>query len=311
MARLVDQYREPSLKPANTRDAPELTGLYDALIRPIARTLQPGTRLAVVPDGVLHGVPFAALIRRESRRYLVEDFPIQVTPSMTVFQMSTNGRIAPSPSGELSALIVGNPGARSSSTAANLPAAEAEAKTIAAMYRNVELLVGSDATKARLVAEASRYDVVHFAGHAVPNEDYPGLSRLLLSGDGETAEALFAHEIGALRWDRTRLVVLAACRTNAGRIRRGEGVFSLARPFIAAGVPAVVASLTDVDDRASQRLFVAFHLALRHGQTPMEALRSAQLGALAEADPFLQAPANWASFTAIGGLSAMTLKEKH
>jgi CHAT domain-containing protein len=116
---------------------------------------------------------------------------------------------------------------------------------------------------------------------------------------------LFAHEIAAQRLDRTRLVVLAACRTNTGRIRRGEGVFSLARPFLAAGVQTVVASLSDVDDRASHRLFVAFHRALRQGQTPADALRSAQLAALAETDPNLQHSANWATFTIIGGLSAI------
>jgi CHAT domain-containing protein len=60
-----------------------------------------------------------------------------------------------------------------------------------------------------------------------------------------------------------------------------------------------------VDDRASHRLFVAFHRALRKGQTATDALRSAQLSALTGPDPFLQNPANWASFTVIGGVSAL------
>lgn len=305
LARLVDQYRVGRDGVSNSRAAPSLMALYDALIRPIQSTLQRDTRLAIVPDGVLHAVPFAALLRRETRRYLIEDYAVQVTPSMTVFQMSMNSRRDFSRSTSTSALIVGNPSARSGSIGGNLPAAESEARDIAAMYRNVELLIGPDATKARLLADAGRYDVLHFAGHAIANEEYPGLSRLLLSGEGDGAETLFAHEIGAKRFNRTSLVVLAACRTNAGPIRRGEGVFSLARPFIAAGVPAVVASLTDVDDRASHRLFVAFHRALQNGETVTEALRSAQLGAIAESDPLRHNPANWASFTVIGGLSAM------
>jgi len=149
------------------------------------------------------------------------------------------------------------------------------------------------------------YDVLHFAGHGISNDDYPSLSRLLLAGDGEAARSLFANEIAMLRVNRLQLVVLAACRTSAGRIRRGEGVLSLARPFIAAGVPTVVASLWDVDDRASHALFVAFHRGLRRGLPPAEALRSAQLDALAESDALLRDPSNWANFVVIGGAPAL------
>jgi len=39
------------------------------------------------------------------------------------------------------------------------------------------------------------------------------------------------------------LVVLAACRTQFGRIRRGEGLLSLGRSFMEAGARSVVASL--------------------------------------------------------------------
>jgi CHAT domain-containing protein len=186
-----------------------------------------------------------------------------------------------------------------------LPDAEQEATEIAALYPDSELLIEADATKGRFLDAAGAHDVVHFAGHAVSNDDYPGLSRLLLAGVGESARSLFAHEIAAMHFDRTRLVVLAACRTSAGRIRRGEGVFSLARPFIAAGVPTVVASLWDVDDRASRALFVAFHRALRRGEAVTDALRTAQLGALADSDAVLRSPENWASFAVIGGLPAL------
>jgi CHAT domain-containing protein len=164
------------------------------------------------------------------------------------------------------------------------------------LYPNSELLLDTDATKAPFLDAARAHDVVHFAGHGVSNDDYPGLSRLLFAGAGESSRSLFAHEIAKMHFDRTQLVVLAACRTGAGRIRRGEGVFSLARPFIAAGVPTVVASLWDVDDRASRALLVAFHRALRRGASVVDALRSAQLAALADSDPVLRAPANWASF---------------
>jgi CHAT domain-containing protein len=306
LSRLVDQYRDESALMRRGRNVPPLMALYDALVRPIRDKLAPGTRISVVPDGPLHAVPFAALLRREDTRYLIQDYAVSVTPSMTIFQLRDGrspGDSRPMPEG---ALIVGNPNARDgSNVVVNLPGAQAEAAEIATLYRDSEVLVGPAATKARFLSALGKHAVVHFAGHAIPNEEFPGLSRLLLSADAAGDDTLFAHEIAAQRLDRTRLVVLAACRTNTGRIRRGEGVFSLARPFLAAGVQTVVASLSDVDDRASHRLFVAFHRALRQGQTPADALRSAQLAALAETDPNLQHSANWATFTIIGGLSAI------
>lgn len=306
LARLIGRYRSSiGAVAANARDTESLMGMYDALIRPIRGRLADGTRIVVIPDGVLHGVPFAALVSREDRRYLVEDHSIQIAPSMTIFLSSRSRKSLQWT--HAGAVVVGNPGIDPAgvSKVADLPEAEAEARDIAAMYETVEVLVGRQVTKQRFLAAAAAHDIVHFAGHAISNDEFPALSRLLLSGPGETTRSLFAHEIAAQRFTRTQLVVLAACRTSAGRIRRGEGVFSLARPFIAAGVPIVVASLWDVDDRASRRFFVTFHRALRQGQAATDALRSAQLRAIGEHDPVLRDPANWGTFSVVGGASAL------
>jgi CHAT domain-containing protein len=74
---------------------------------------------------------------------------------------------------------------------------------------------------------------------------------------------------------------------------------------MAAGVPTVVATLWDVDDKASHSLLVAFHRALRQGAPVADALRSAQLAALADPNPIFRQPANWATFTTIGGFPAL------
>jgi CHAT domain-containing protein len=139
------------------------------------------------------------------------------------------------------------------------------------------------------------------------NERRPELSRLLLASGDESSGSLYARDIAKLPLADTRLVVLGACRTNAGPTRRGEGVFGLARPFLAAGVPTVVATLTDVNDRASRRLLVSFHRALRDSSSVAEALRRAQLALIADSDPLLQSPDAWASFTAIGGETAVRM----
>jgi CHAT domain-containing protein len=306
LARLLARYTDGTAG----RDASVLAALYDQLIRPMQDSLPDGGPIVIVPDGVLHGVPFAGLMRRETARYLVQDHAIATAPSLTMFLRS-----AALPHVERGvaarALVVGNP--RLDGVAAvTLPDAEREARDIAALYADSTLAVNETATKAAFVATAGTYDIVHFAGHAVSNDEYPGLSHLLLSGaTGQADGTLFAHEISRMAFDRTRLVVLAACRTSAGRVRRGEGVFSLARPFLAAGVPTVVASLWDVDDRATRTLLVAFHQALSKGAAAADALRAAQLAALATGRVSHGDPSNWASFTVIGGAQAFGESGQH
>lgn len=303
LVHLLDQYRSDMAGPSSSpRDTPSLTRLYDVLIRPVAPALTGGSQIVVVPDGVLHAVPFAALLRREDRRYLVEDRALAVTPSLTVFLAASAKHASPATDWN-TALVMGNPqtGALPRDGTSDLPDSEAEAKEVAALYGTSTLLLGARATKTDFMHLAGEFDVVHFAGHAIANNARPELSRLLLAGDDETARSLFAGDIATKRFAATRLVVLGACRTSAGRIRRGEGVFSLARPFLAAGVPTVVASLWDVDDRASHRLLVAFHRALRRGGDVAEALRQAQLELMGDRDPRLQPPSAWAGFIAIGG----------
>ncbi len=305
---LLEQYRSEMVGNQNAvRDMPSLTRLYDLLIRPVASRLAPGAEVVVVPDGVLHAVPFAALLKREDRRYLVEDHAVEVTPSLSMF-LTASAKQATRTATWSNALVMGNPRIDGDDSGAtpDLPEAEAEANDVAALYRHSTLLLGARATKSEFVRTAGRHEVVHFAGHAIANESRPELSRLLLAGGDETARSLFARDIATQDFAATQLVVLGACRTSAGRIRRGEGVFSLARPFLAAGVTTVVASLWDVNDRATHRLLVAFHRALQRSDTVTEALRHAQLDLMGDPDPLLQIPAAWAGFTVIGGHAELT-----
>jgi CHAT domain-containing protein len=101
---------------------------------------------------------------------------------------------------------------------------------------------------------------------------------------------------------RTRLVVLSACQTAIERSYRGEGAISIARPFIAAGVPVVVASLWTVDSDMTAELMIRFHRhRKRDGLSTVEALRQAQLDMLSSPGQQQRRPNSWAAFVAIGG----------
>ena len=77
-----------------------------------------------------------------------------------------------------------------------------------------------------------------------------------------------------------RLVVLASCSTAVGRISRTEGVENLARPFLASGVPAVVASLWKVEDQDTEDFFRQFYRNVGQSGDVAAALRATQVGAI-------------------------------
>jgi CHAT domain-containing protein len=70
---------------------------------------------------------------------------------------------------------------------------------------------------------------------------------------------------------------------------------SLAESFLASGVPAVIGSLWRIDDRKTRDLLVAFHKNLNSGEGGAEALRHAQIDAVARGEV-----SSWAGFQLIG-----------
>jgi CHAT domain-containing protein/tetratricopeptide (TPR) repeat protein len=239
--------------------------LHDELVRPLLPFIASQRALVLVPGGILQSVAFASLWDRQNGHYLVEDYLLGVAASGTTFLRASSRAAAPF--GSVSrALVVGNPqiDLRFRVGMPNLPGAEAEAVEIAALYPRSELLSGSTATKAAFLQHARSSQVVHFAGHAAASADTPSTARLLFAPDPATGDsgALYLHELRYSGLPRTRVVVLGACRTAAGAISNVEGALSLGRPFLAAGVPDVVATLWDIDDAVSRQFFVSFHRAL-------------------------------------------------
>lgn len=108
-----------------------------------------------------------------------------------------------------------------------------------------------------------------------------------------------------MKLPHARLVVLSACQTGIERQYKGEGAVSIARPFLVAGVPLVVASLWPVDSEATEKLMVSFHQHRTRDQlTTATALRRAQQEMIAGADTRYREPYYWAAFTAIGGYTS-------
>jgi hypothetical protein len=77
---------------------------------------------------------------------------------------------------------------------------------------------------------------------------------------------------------RMELALLSACQTGLGEVADGQCVQNLQRAFHVAGCRDVVASLWSVPDASTAALMDVFYEErLRHGRSPLEALRTAQL----------------------------------
>ena len=94
------------------------------------------------------------------------------------------------------------------------------------------------------------------------------------------------------------LVVLSACETALGRNVAGEGLLGLTRGFMYAGARRVVATLWQVEDRATAELMGAFYRALFEGATPAAALAEAR--ASLRASRRYRHPYYWSAFTLHG-----------
>lgn len=156
------------------------------------------------------------------------------------------------------------------------------------------MLVGNEATEARVKALLGTVGLVHLATHGELREDDPLSSAVLLvPGAGEDGR-LEVREVFGLDL-HARLVVLSACETGLGKLSRGDELVGLQRAFLYAGTPAVVTTLWKVDDRASYQLVRAFYDRLE-SVGPVAALRQAQL----ETERAFPHPFAWAALGLTG-----------
>lgn len=287
--------------------------LYRILVAPAEPFLDKSKFLCVVPDKILHYLPFGGLVSSNTSRYLAEDYEIGGAPSSTIFCYLSvlaehKGRKI-----DERILSVGNPSfnhARFESLS-DLPSAATEAQAIAELYPSRRVLLKDDAKENTVKSELKRASVVHFAMHYVLDENSAMLSGFPLSADGSSSDDrinsegfLQSYEIYGMKLTRTRLVVLSACQTGIDQEYRGEGVVSIARPFLIAGVPSVVATLWPVDSVATAELMASFHKHRVRDALPVtEALRKAQMDMAHGPNISYRHPYYWAAFVAIGGLS--------
>jgi CHAT domain-containing protein len=163
------------------------------------------------------------------------------------------------------------------SAGAPLPGADDEIGAIALLYPHATVLSGTAATyRAAFGPRGPAGRIVHIAGHTEPQAGEE--EHALRFGDGQRATWA---TIAAEPLDSRTVVVLAACETLRSSPSSGVRSLSLGGAFAAAGAGSVIGTLTPIADADARDLFVSIHRHLAAGLPPAQALRRAQLEALA------------------------------
>ena len=311
--------------------ASDLRALSRLLLAPAAGLLS-DRRLAVVASGSLSLVPFGALPTPGdgSGAPMIARHEIVQLPSATILgamRTLASGRVAPKKGiavfadpifdahdprvrAEAGAAGFGPAPAKARAGAAGvlplvrLPFTRDEAAAIASLAPDrTAMFVGSEASRARaLRTSLADFRFIHFATHSIVNEEVPSLSSIALSMVDEHGAARDGLVMLADIYEMTLnadVVVLSGCRTALGRNVPGEGPIGLARGFMYAGVPRLVASLWEVSDRGTAELMRRFYRGVLVDRLPPAAALRAAQRALA-ADPRWRSPYFWAPFVLEG-----------
>ena len=276
---------------------PILQKLHQWLITPLQGYLTTPT-VGIVPHGVLHYLPFAALTN-DGKRYLNDDHALFSLPSASVLRFLKDKR-KPS-TGTMLALA--NP------EAPGLPILnlhDDEVEAIAPLYKST-ILIGKEATESAVWSQAGKAEILHIAAHGTYNPESPIFSTVFLredtqnkslcNGNSHCDGRLEVHEIYGLDLTKaTNLVVLSACQLQRGKLKAGDEVVAVNRAFLFAGTPSTLASLWTVRERPTMLLMERFYAHLKANKSKAEALRQAQI----EVRQRYPNPYYWAAFVLTG-----------
>jgi CHAT domain-containing protein/Tfp pilus assembly protein PilF len=289
--------------------------LYATLIKPAEPSLKNATTVLLCPEGALNQLPWGALIVAVDKQgrptYWVERVAIGLTLSAGVYlqakavrpaergvaiaAVSQYRRLEVAQAPKTAQLV-----RRSGRALGDLPAVKQEVAQVRRLLgkQGVAAVLEAAATPERARQIAQRARVVHFACHARADNVDPLGSGLLLAPAGSDEGLLTAADVVS-RWRlRADVVMLSACETAVGQVRRYEGMYGLARAFLFAGSRSVGASLWRVDDVSTARLMGVFYRGYALGVPKAEALRRAQVELLRSKDD--SDPYYWSCFVLMG-----------
>lgn len=293
-------------------------------------------KLVIVTNDILQSIPFAALPNPNVKgKYLVNSFEIINLPSASILGALRSRNSKKENIENFATLVLADPVFsqnderftklnKSKVLATNNQKSELrltdyfgkdelprlfntrfEAETISSFLPNNEKRIELDfaANKENIIKlDLEKYQILHFATHALIDDENPELSGIIFSlVDKERKPiegVLLSSDIYNLKLNAD-LVVLSGCRTGLGKPFWGEGFVGLTQNFMYAGASRLLTSLWSVDDRATAQLMSYFYKNLLGKKLSYsKALQEAQIEMSQKSR--WKSPYYWAGFTLQG-----------
>jgi len=289
-----------------------LFAAYSVLIQPIEKHFA-GKTLIIIPDDEIAYLPFDAFLTTWSKKkkinyaelpYLIRDYSVSYGYSTnTLWNNRSSAKIHPN--------VIGFAPDYSNFASANgkkykeLKSNNMEVESILENFRGI-VFKENKATIANFKLNLNNGAILHLAMHAELDTLQAGTSSLVFSPEINNPNIyhLYNYEIGQMDLN-SPMVVLSACNTGNGRLYSGEGLMSLARNFVLAGVPSVIETLWPVEDVAGSKIMGSFYKYLALGIPKNTALRQAKLDYISTTSPSFVNPRFWAAYTLVGDVSAI------
>ncbi len=297
--------------------------LYESVLQPVLSILPSEVQqFIIVSDDFLNTLPFEVLTQTNETTggfdfaklpYLLYDYQLQYAYSADLLlqnqtrqnQLQSNTQcLAFAPSYKKTGAMAERGGLRN--VKGNLQGTALEIQAISDFFDG-KFDIGKTATERQFKQLAPQFGLLHLAMHGVPDFDNANFNHLKFSNmEADSVEDNLLHHYEIANMDlQAQLVVLSACETGLGKYEKGEGVYSLARSFMYAGVPSVVMSLWKVSDASTSELMPYFYESLKDGLSKERALQAAKVRFLEEANLEYRHPFYWSAFVMMGDNTAI------
>jgi CHAT domain-containing protein len=267
--------------------------LWDLAMAPVLRALDGVAHAIVIPGGRLSALPWhAARIPGQRAEYVLDRLAISYMPNIrSVPRARAAGRDMTRP---LRVLAIPQP---MPTAMGPLPATGAEIATVCSHGSErfqVTRLPGTEATVQTVRDAFSRFEVIHFAGHAEAVPDDPLASAMSMAHDQPlTVRDMLTRDTGTMRF-----AVLSACETARAEDPLSDEIVNFPTALLQCGLSGVVGSLWTSNDRASSMMMETFYAEWQGNRAPpAEALRTAQQQTR---DHRFASPLFWANFVYVG-----------
>ena len=305
--------------------------LYDFLIKPIEKEIKNKKKLLIIVSGSFSRLPFETLVPYQNKEsendlsklnYLIKKHEIVYNYSEKLWKNSviktqkyTNLKnsllaIAPVFSFENNVASLSeeetetNMNARDIDNLGELPATKNAIEKVYNLTKEKGFLsekyLFAKANEKTFKIKSTQKKYILLATHGKTDNENPKLSGLYFSASRNNEKELndgflYANEIYNLDL-KADLIVLYACETGVGKIKKGEGTMALSRGFVASGAANIIQTLWKIQDVSTKDLVIDLFKNILEKKSYSASLREAKLKMI----NYGISPFHWSGLVLIG-----------